>query len=301
MSYYRSLKDLDGSKTLNDKLIQVISNYVPDILILGHADLIKKETLLFIKNNYPHIKIAQWFLDRMDSEWKNNKKRFLDKIKYVDTSFCTTSPDILNFPKKSKVFYIPNPADESFENLKIYNNTNYSHDVFFAMSHGVHRGILKKGKYDKRENFINKLIKIIPNIRFDIYGMNNVQPIWADNFKSIISRSKMAINLSQGNSIKYYTSDRIAQLIGNGLLTFVDVKTRINNFFNNDEIIFYKSIKDLSNKIIKYSEDDALRIKIAKKGRDKYIKYFNSKLVAQYILNKTFNIKSKKKYFWENK
>ncbi len=102
VSYYRSIKDFDGSKTLNKKLLEVISNYVPDLLVLGHADLIKKETLLFIKKTYPDIKIAQWFLDRMDSEWYNNKKRFLDKINYVDCSFCTTSPDILNFPKKIK-------------------------------------------------------------------------------------------------------------------------------------------------------------------------------------------------------
>ena len=109
----------------------------------------------------------------------------------------------------------------------------------------------------------------------------------------------MAINLSQGKSIKYYTSDRITQLIGNGLLTFVDKKTKLNKFFKNDEVIFYKSINDLSNKILKYSENDKLRIKIAKKGRNKYLKYFNSKLVAQYILHKTLNIKYKKKYLWE--
>ncbi len=235
----------------------------------------------------------------MDSEWKNNKKRFLDKINYVDASFCTTSPDILNFNKKNKVYYIPNPADDSFENLEIYKNKNYSHDVFFAMSHGVHRGILKKGKFDKRELIINKIIKKIPNIRFDIYGMNNVQPIWADNFKSIISRSKMAINLSQGNSIKFYTSDRITQLIGNGLLTFVDINTKLNKFFKNDEVIFYKSIDDLSNKILKYSENDKLRIKIAKNGRKKYLKHFNSKLISDYIIKKTLNIKYKNKFFWE--
>ena len=48
VSYYRSLNDINGSKRLNNKLIEVISNYVPDIIILGHADLIKKETLIFI-------------------------------------------------------------------------------------------------------------------------------------------------------------------------------------------------------------------------------------------------------------
>ena len=99
VSYYRKISDFDGAKKLNQKLIKIISNYVPDLLVLGHADLIKKETLILIKKNYPKIKIAQWFLDRMDSDWKKNKKRFLDKMNLVDCSFCTTYPKILKFPK----------------------------------------------------------------------------------------------------------------------------------------------------------------------------------------------------------
>ena len=299
VSYYRSIKDIDGSKALNKKLIDVISNYVPDILVLGHADLIKKETLSFIKKTYPNIKIAQWFLDRMDSEWKGNKSRFLDKMSLIDSSFCTTSPDTLRFQKKHKIYYIPNPADTSFENLNVYKNSHFNNDVFFAMSHGVHRGKLKKGKFDKREIFINKLIKKIPNIKFDLYGLKNVQPIWADNFKKAIAKSKMGLNLSQGSTIKYYSSDRITQLVGNGLLTFIDKKTKLNKFFNNDEVVFYNSINDLSKKIIKYSENDYLRRKIAKKGKDKYLKYFNSKLVADYIIKKTLGVKYTKKFFWE--
>ncbi len=299
VSYYRSIKDIDGSRTLNKKLIEVISNYVPDIIVLGHADLIKRDTLRFIKKTYPNIKIAQWFLDRMDSEWKGNKTRFIDKMNLMDCSFCTTSPEILKFPKKNKVYYIPNPADESFENLNVYDNKNFNNDVFFAMSHGVHRGTLKRGKFDKREIFINKLIKKTPNIKFDLYGLNNIQPLWADNYKRAISNSKMALNLSQGNSTKYYSSDRITQLIGNGLLTFVDKKTKLDKFFSNDEVVFYNSINDLSNKINKFSINDNLRIKIAKKGKKKYLKHFNSTLVADYILKKTFNIKYKRKFLWE--
>ena len=300
VSYYRSVRDLDGSKTLNKKLLEVISNYLPDLIVIGHADLIKKETLKTIRRNYPEIKIAQWFLDRMDSEWKNNKKRFLDKINYVDCSFCTTSPDILNFPKKNKVFYIPNPSDDSFENLKIYKKKHLKNDVFFAMSHGVHRGILKKGKFDKREKFIDQLIKKTPNIKYDLYGLKNIQPIWADNYKHAISNSKMGINLSQGKSIKYYSSDRITQLVGNGLLTFIDAKTKLNKFFKINEIIFYNSINDLAKKIIKYSNNDKLRAKIAEKGQKKYLKYFNSKLVAEFIINRSLNLKSKK-FYWSGK
>ena len=94
-----------------------------------------------------------------------------------------------------KVFYIPNPVDESFEKLENYKNKNFNNDVFFAMSHGVHRGVLKKGKFDQRENFINKLISVTPNIRFDLYGMNGVQPVWADNYLLAISQSKIGLNL----------------------------------------------------------------------------------------------------------
>ena len=40
-----------------------------------------------------------------------------------------------------------------------------------------------------------------------------------------ISNAKMGLNLSRGDPIKYYSSDRIAQIIGNGLVTLIDEKT----------------------------------------------------------------------------
>ena len=55
-----------------------------------------------------------------------------------------------------------------------------------------------------------------------------------------------------------------------------------------------------SEKIIKISNDDKLRRNIAKKGKEKYMKYFNSDLVAEYIINNTMNIKSKKTFLWQN-
>ena len=124
------------------------------------------------------------------------------------------------------------------------------------MSHGVHRGVLKKGKVDARENFINKLIDITPNIKFDCYGLNGNQPIWSDDFLKSLSQNKIGINLSQGKSSNFYSSDRLSQLVGNGLLVMIDEKTKIGNFFKKDEIITYKNLSDLSEKIIKYSNDN---------------------------------------------
>ena len=300
ISYNRSLRDIDGSKKLNTTVLNTISNYVPDLIVLGHADMINLSTLSFIRKNYPEIKVTQWFLDKMDDEWEKNKIRFLDKMELMDCSFCTTSPNAVNLPKYKKNYYIPNPADISFETLKCYENKHPIYDLFFAMSHGVHRGILKRGKFDKRSLIINQLIKENPDLKFNLHGINTKQPIWADDFKLSLFKSKMALNLSQGKATKYYSSDRIAQLIGNGILTFVDIKTKLSKFFKNDEVIFYKSIKDLSQKINFYSSNKVIRNKIAKNGKKKYLTLFNSSKIAEYIVDKSMNYKSNKKYFWDN-
>ncbi len=301
---YKSYSDLNGAKSLNDKLKKTCNNYKPDLIVLGHADLISAKTLSELRDEYPNLKIAQWFLDPLNKngpDYNKNKKRILDKSEFIDTNFITTSPDVLKFlPKRVKNFFIPNPSDPSFE---ILNNFNHacSNDVFFALSHGVHRGSLKSRTYDDREIFIKNLINNCSDIKFDIFGLNNVQPIWADQYFKTISNSKMGLNLSRGTPIKYYSSDRITQIAGNGLVTLIDEKTYYRDFFDDKEMVFYKNISDLIEKISKISKDEKLRKLIGKKGKQKYLKYFNSNLVADFIVNKSFDINNKKKYLWHDK
>ena len=217
----------------------------------------------------------------------------------IEANFLTTSPEVLSFlPNNVSNNYIPNPSDKSFETLNNFNK-HCNMDVFFALSHGVHRGVLKSGKYDDRSFFIQKLFDITNNVKFDIYGLNKIQPIWADHYFKSISNSKMGLNLSRGKPIKYYSSDRLTQIIGNGLVTLIDERTEYNNFFTNKEMVFYKDIHDLSEKIVKLSRDDKTRRKIGYNGKKKYMKYFNSTLVSQFIINKTLQINEKKKFYWE--
>ena len=194
--YYKSLKDFKGSNTLNDKLKKTCYNYKPDIVIIGHADLISRDQVNELKQENPNTKFAQWFLDPLNKkgpDYDRNKRRILDKIDLMDGTFVTTCPSALEFlPNNQKNFYIPNPSDTSFETL---NNFDISCpvDVFFALSHGVHRGKLKSGKKDDRIEFLSKLQNITPDIKFDLYGVNNVQPIWADHYFK--TTSKDSVNL----------------------------------------------------------------------------------------------------------
>ncbi len=298
----KSLSDYNGKKALQDSIIQAQKNFNADCIILGHADAVSSDTLESLKNSNKDLKICQWFLDPLGingPDYIKNLARIKDKEKYLDASFLTTDPNILNLGL-SNSYFIPNPCDESFEVLKNYEN-DCINDVFFAMSHGVHRGGLKKGKYDDREIFINSLIKKNKDINFDIYGMNNVQPIWGNNFINKVSSSSMGLNLSRGKPIKYYSSDRLAQLMGNGLLTFVDKKTLFNNFISSNQIVFYDGINDLSYKLSKYKRDHKERKRIAKNGKEFYLKKINSTLVADFILSKTMDYKSKNNFVWSGK
>mgnify|MGYP001488926400 CR=1 FL=1 len=296
----KKITDISGKKTLQNIIINNSLNFKADCIVLGHADSVSSETLEFLKSKNKNLKICQWFLDPLGvngPDYLKNNKRVLDKLENIDATFLTTSPSILS-KKINNSYFIPNPSDRSFEILKNYENDS-KNDVFFAMSHGVHRGDLKKGKSDKRENFMNKLLSKNNKIKFDIYGMNNTQPVWGDNFINAISNSNMAINLSRGDPVKYYSSDRIAQLLGNGLLTFIDRGTKFSDFLTNDQIIFYNNIDDLSYKINKYKKDNKERKRIAKNGRDVYLKYFNSTIVSDFILSKVFDYKSTNKFIWE--
>jgi len=299
--YYKNFKDISGSKSLNDKLRMTCYNFKPDMIVLGHADLISPNSLGDLKDDYPNLKISQWFLDPLNKkgpDYHRNKKRILDKSNFIEANFLTTSPDKVNFlPKNIENYYMPNPCDSSFETLD-NSKRDCNMDVFFALSHGVHRGVLKTGKSDDRAKFINNLINITKNVKFDVYGLKEVQPIWADHYFKTISNSKMGLNLSRGEPIKYYSSDRLTQIVGNGLVALIDEKTRYNDFFENDEMVFYKNLSDLSEKILKLSRDERLRKKIGRNGKIKYLKYFNSSLVADFIINKTLDINHKKKFLW---
>ena len=294
----KSLSDLAGSKSLQKSIINNYNNFKPDLVVLGHADNVSVETIDFMKKKQSFI--SQWFLDpvsKFGPDYINNKNRILHKSSFIDRTFLTTDPNALDF-KIDNSLYMPNPCDESFEVLNNFTK-DCDCDLFFAMSHGVHRGELKKGKKDDREIFIKKLVQMNKSIIFDIYGMTNSQPIWADNFLTKVANSSMGLNLSRGKPIKYYSSDRISQLMGNGLLTFVDKDTHLRDFFSDNEIIFYKNIEDLSYKLNKYKRDKSKRKKIAKNGKKKYFKYLNSTIIADYIINKTLDKKTSKSFIWE--
>ena len=153
------------------------------------------------------------------------------------------------------------------------------------MSHGVNRAILKSGKIDERVIFLEKLKSKINGIKYDFYGIGKQEPIWGNNFYMSLLNSKMALNLSRGKPTKYYSSNRIASLMGNGLLVFIDKNVKINDFFNKNEIVTYQDIDDLSDKIKYFKINEKHRKNVAMRGKQKYFKLFNEKVITKYLID----------------
>ena len=183
------------------------------------------------------------------------------------------------------------PVDKNIECFDVF-KLKPQNDIFYAMSHGVNRATLKGGKIDNRVNFLNKLIKKIGGIKYDFYGFGKQEPVWGNEFYKSLLNSKMALNLSRGSPTKHYSSNRIASLMGNGLMVFIDKKVGMNNFFNSNEIVSYNNIDELADKIRFYKKNDKSRISIAKKGKEKYFKLFNEVKIAKYIIDNSLGNKA---------
>ena len=288
---------------IDDKIINIVKNLNPNLLLLGHTNSIKKETLKYIKDKFSNIKIAFWYEDSVNKKGPdfNKNKQFIEKYKdYVDQYFVTTDKNnIQTSIPRNKLNFIPVPCSNTTENLNLYQTRNHEFDIFYAVSHGVNRGILKKNKIDERYNFLKLLMSKSNDITYNIYGFNNVQPVWGDKFIKEISKCKFALNLSRGEPIKYYSSNRIASLVANGIPTLIDEKVKFSDFFSNNEMIFYKDIYDLIDKVNYYKKNERKRIQIGFNGKNRYFKIFNNRIVADYIFSKTLGVKPLYDYIWD--
>jgi hypothetical protein len=277
-------------------LLETFKNYNPDLLFFGHTKNIELETIDKFKSTNKNLIISQWNEDPIMPSLDYSKTNIRNISYYgnnVDHNFITTDPSIFkkqNTKIKNLHFFFV-PVDSNIECFDVF-KLNPTKDIFYAMSHGVNRAKLKKGKIDSRINFLNSLVKKIKDINYDFYGFENKEPIWGDSFYRALVNSKMGLNLSRGLPTKYYSSNRIASLMGNGLLTFIDRKTQMHDFFNKNEIIFYDNIYDLSDKINFYKQNNKSRIKIAKNGKKKYFQLFNELKTTKYIVDKSLGNKT---------
>jgi len=291
----KGLNILGAKNRFHDYLIQTFKNYNPNLIIFGHSDNINQDILSDFRSLNKNIIISQWNEDPLMKNVPDTSENILKLKKFlplVDHSFITTNPSVVNLSNKhsENIHYFMTPVDKNIECFDVY-KLKPENDIFYAMSHGVNRATLKTGKTDNRVIFLDKLINKMNGIKYDFYGIGKQEPVWGNEFYKSLLNSKMALNLSRGEPTKHYSSNRIASLMGNGLLVFIDKKVGMDKFFSKNEIVSYDSVNDLASKIRYFKKNDKLRKKIAKKGKEKYFKLFNETKITKYIIDKSLGKK----------
>ena len=293
---------LKSKNSINEKVYNITQNYRPNLILLGHNNVLSDDTIARIKSKYK-TKIALWYEDHLVKGGPNylNNLSLIEKNKdLIDQYFLTIFPELITTEiSKKKMHFMPIPADKNIENLEIYNSNNRYKDLFFALSHGVNFGKLKPRNIDERETFLNELLEKNKKLTFNILGYANEQPRWNYQYFKELSKCKTALNLSRGKPMKYHTSNRIASLVANGIMTFIDKKTKYQDFFDSDEMGFYNGPDDLLNQLEKLNGNINKINKISKNGKKRYFSIFDNSIVADHIISKTFNIKNKFKYVWD--
>jgi glycosyltransferase involved in cell wall biosynthesis len=291
-----------NSDSINKKILSISANYKPDLILLGHNNILNRETLFFLRKNL-NCKIALWYEDHVikgDPNYLNNIRLIERNHDLIDNYFITTSPDIVKtIIKKEKIDFLPIPVDPNIENGEFY-EFDKTKDLFFAVSHGVNYGKLKKNTNDNRLKFIKDLLSISQDsLNYHFLGLFGEQPKWNYDFNKELMISKTALNLSRGGPNKYASSNRIATLMGNGILPFIDEKVKYQDFFDNDEIITYKNSFDLFSKLSSIKDEENKIIKRSKNAKKRYFDIFNNTIVADFLIYKIFDSKKNFNYIWK--
>ena len=135
------------------------------MVILGHNNVLNREVLTHIKKKNSS-KVILWYEDALSKKgegpsWKSNLDLLEKNNDLIDKYFITTHPNDIIASKidRKKLNFLPMLVDENIENLHLFNIKNKFKDLFFAISHGVNFGKLKKINQTKEKDLLINYFK----------------------------------------------------------------------------------------------------------------------------------------------
>lgn len=269
-----------GIAPVNKKLIEVCEEFAPELIVLGHCEMVWNKTLETIRGVCPGVKIVYRNVDPLIHV--QNVKDIKRRVGAVDGIFVTTAGESLRQFASDAGFvtFMPNPVDSAVDRAQSFAN-DCTHDLFFA------GGPL--GETDARRDLVKSLLSARPDLRFSVHGCGlNSDYLFGKAYMDRLAESKMGLCLNRTYDYHWYSSDRMSQYMGNGLVTFLQRGTGFEEFFGEDDLAYYADEDELVRKIDDFVGDDARRRSVAENGWRKIHEAFSAEKVTQFILDMTF-------------
>lgn len=270
----------------NRKLLALATDYQPDVVLFGHADVIRPKTLIALRNSLPDVILAQWNVDPLFCD--GNIRRINSKIGLVDWTFVSTAGSSLRSLGQGGTYpvaFLPNPVDSSIERSAAFAcaRQDLAHDLIYAAGDGDEERH-HAGRTITPRGLVERLLGALPGLRGTFPGILGAPVITGAAYERALATTAMTLNLSRRNDVHLYTSDRLAQAVGCGILTFVDRATGYGELFGEDELAFYSTEEELIDRLRAFLDDDAARRRIAESGWRAYRALFDATKVTGYMI-----------------
>ncbi len=113
-----------------------------------------------------------------------------------------------------------------------------------------------------------------------------------------IAAAKIGLNLSRANNIPLCSSDRLAQLAGNGCYVLSPRVPQMQTLFTENEICYFDDHNDLPSLINDLLKDDNRRRTIARAGWQRAHSCYNEKSVCRFIVEAALGDSFSENYEW---
>lgn len=279
-----------GAARMNKRLLETCENYRPDMVLLGHCEMVWNATIERIRARLPGTKIIYRNVDPLHDE--PNRRRIERRAGVVDGIFLTTAGEESRRFARGRTFvaFMPNPVDPAIDTGSSFAASDQDHDLFF--------GIGSVYENDPRLAIATRLRQALPAFAFDFRGMFGRPSVRGAAYLDLLANARMGLSFSRVNDRYLYASDRMAQYMGNGLLTFVDRRTGFDEIFGEDEVAFYDGFEELVEKLTYYRNNDDKRKRVARSGWEKSQSIFNCRHVARYLVEQSLQDALSPGYSW---
>ena len=286
-----------GVKAANSELRDFCRAIEPEIMVLHHADVIRPETVASIRGDFPHLRVVQCNVDPMFEP--DNVRRITSKLDVVDATLVTTAGDALApLSRPDRLLgFLPNPVDFSIETGRNHDRANLPFDLFCACGNARQTRNTCGGDWYP-DSLIDVLEQGAPGLRMLLPGLRGASNIAGAEYQKGLESAAMGLNLSRRNDFVLYSSDRIAQMAGNGMAILIDRATGYNQLFSEDEFAFFSTIDELVDQIGRMVRDPAGRQARASAGRSRYHALFNEQIVARYVVDVALGKLRESDYPW---
>jgi hypothetical protein len=281
-------RDFDDNNWLFEILYSQIDVFQPEILFVHDNLFLSSEIINKIKQKYPCIKLVIGY----DGIALNNLDRF-EGFDIVLSCLESTADFYTNNSKnKIKGYFFPLGFDpkviEKLEGIR--------QDIPFSFIGSLVRG---EGYHNKRIKDVTKLVNNSPlkiyssglgepyqpyrylqrnrlkKFQFEEFwqvysiGKKTQRPVYGLEMYKLLAKSKMTFNSHLDNANGKAANMRLFEATGTGTCLVTDYMDNLSDFFNEDEVITYKSIPECIDKVKNLLRDDQLREKISKAGQKK--------------------------------